>query len=184
VLTKLFEFRLYCCFRDDYCIFFFVKRISGITVPKSFLLRKNATGHTVVLHKFTMSEQTWLPEDVSQAPRFVRDGVVLPFDFVVPSILPVQALQTMFSKLEERLKLLRSIMIFPNEFAGAASSWWERFLQDERDRISGMCNICCRIQSELSSIVIHQKKGQAMEEKEVNKEKTSRRKVLLEQLGR
>ena len=67
-------------------------------------LRRNVSGEAVVRHKIVMSDMAWLPDDTSKAPRFLNDGVVSPFEFVVPTVLPVQALNTSFSKLEARFK--------------------------------------------------------------------------------
>ncbi len=157
-------------------------------MPQAFQIRRNTSGHAVFRHKEAMSHTTWLPtgfgaEDVSFAPRLLCDGQVSGWKFVVPNVLPTQALRTYLANQASTLALPRAIKRFPDEAAGAATAWWQSFLDGEDAIVAATCVACVAIRRELSTIVIHQLKGQSKDARQANNAKASRRTELLAQLG-
>jgi hypothetical protein len=141
----------------------------------------------VMRTKDEMSQEEWLPLGGLQfakpvlGPR-VQSVAPTAFSFVVAAVHPVDSLRTHVASDEPRLRLQRSAVRFPEEAPGAAYEWWLNFLSEEEARAEAMCPVCREIRVELASIVIRQQKSKNLEVKAANKDKTTRRSELLEQL--
>jgi hypothetical protein len=138
-----------------------------------------------------MDAKVWLPtgldpDDNSFAPPLLRVAepvcLKLPFQFVVPGVLPIKQLRAAVAAISPRLALRRSATRFPSEVPGAAPSWWQEYLDREEVRIRNACVDCVRIRTELASIVIHQQQKGNTDAAAANNVKAARRSELLEEL--
>ncbi len=163
----------------------------NMTLFYSFQIRRNADGRVVLRTKDFMHHDVWHPvgktaTDVSFAPPMLSDprssAQVPDLHYVVSNVLDVSGLSAMVEAHVERLSLTRSAVIFPNEVAGDALTWWRNYLQTERARIAAACPQCVAIRTELRTIVISQQNKCSQAEKKVNCEKSKRRDELQTQL--
>ena len=104
------------------------------------------------------------------------------FVFVVPGVHAMDSFWTAIESHQARLSTCRSVISFPLEEAGAAYQWWRDFLTKEEQRVNDMCAACCRIRSELATIVVHQQQSKDPSVKAGNTAKLQRRDFLLQEL--
>ncbi len=121
-------------------------------------------GYVVMRTKDSMSSENWFKGGL----RYARPLLSMPdarnptLYYVVPGVLPVASMRSSIDGLRSRLSTQRSIIKYPAEKAGAASSWCCTFLSDEEKRQERMCKLCRNIREELATIVAHQQKTKVL----------------------